>query len=236
MSDLSVEELGIPYASRWMMLKADSHIWGDGPTAQEFIQGALHPALAKDLYCSLSEVLADRAAKSLVWVQCYTMALIDQVLDAGRVIERQSDTNAALRLENLELRVEGVPEAIAMAEEHASALDEEVSCLKTESEESRSHIRTLDDELLTLSHDVETARSSAGAAEEVLKEERLVLPKKIEGAIADGFKHGLVRSRQTTYEFGYRVACARFRARYLDLELDQTRLPTIRRIRMLICR
>ena len=67
--------------------------------------------MAGELYCS-SEMLADRAAKSLVWVsggapsffdssffawvltsifvqsQHYTMALIDRVLDARRVIER----------------------------------------------------------------------------------------------------------------------------------------------------
>ena len=94
-----------------MNLKADSRIWANGPTAQEFIWGALHSALAKELYCSSSEALEDRAAKSFVWVssgalslfdssffvwvltpifmqgQHYTMALIDQVHDAGRVIK-----------------------------------------------------------------------------------------------------------------------------------------------------
>ena len=66
MADLPVGELGAPYATRWVTLKADSRIWGDGPTAQEFIRGAFHPIMAKDLYCSPSEVLADRVAKSLV--------------------------------------------------------------------------------------------------------------------------------------------------------------------------
>ena len=79
--------------------------------------------MAKELYCCTSEVLADRAAKSLVWVsggvtlfgassfvwvlilplvqgQYYAMALIDRVLDVERVIKCQSDTYAALRLEN----------------------------------------------------------------------------------------------------------------------------------------
>ena len=97
--------------------------------------------------------------------------------------------------------------------------------MKAELEESWSRIRTLDDELLTLSHDVESARSSARAAEEVLKEERLALPEKIKGVIAEykssaGFERSLVRSRWVTYEFGYRMAYACFQAKYPDLELE----------------
>ena len=66
-----------------------------------------------------------------------------------------------------------------------------------------------------LSHDIETTRSSAWVAKEVLKEERLALPGKIKEALTEykssaGFKHGLVRSGRVTYEFGYRVAYARF--------------------------
>ncbi|THU60023.1 hypothetical protein C4D60_Mb07t08260 [Musa balbisiana] len=104
-----------------------------------------------------------------------------------------------------------------MAEEHASALGEEVARLKIELEEN--------DEPLILSHDVETARSTAWGAEEALKEERLGLPKKVEEAIAEykastGFKRGLVRSSWATYEYGYRVAYARFQAKYPDLELE----------------
>ncbi|THU66780.1 hypothetical protein C4D60_Mb05t17820 [Musa balbisiana] len=202
MADLSVGEPGTPYITRWATLKADNRIWGNGPTTQEFIRGALHLAIAKDLYCS-SEVLVEQAAKSLVW----------------------SDTYAALRLENLELRARVGSEAIAAAKEHASTLGEEVGHLKTKLEESWTRIRSLDDELLTLSHNVEVAKSSAWAIEEVLKEEQLVLPKKVEEAIAaykasTGFKHGLVRLGWATYEFEYRVACAHFWEKYLDLELE----------------
>ncbi|THU61033.1 hypothetical protein C4D60_Mb07t19010 [Musa balbisiana] len=68
MTSLPAGVPGAPYAARWPDLKADSRIWADGATAQEFVRGALHPALAKELYGSTSEVLADRAAKSLVWV------------------------------------------------------------------------------------------------------------------------------------------------------------------------
>ncbi|THU64248.1 hypothetical protein C4D60_Mb01t24470 [Musa balbisiana] len=153
------------------------------------------------------------------------MALIDRVLDAGRVIERQSNTIAALRLENQELRSSSGPEVVAAAEQRAAALDEEVSRLKAELEEGQARVRMLDDELRTLSNDIESARSSAWAVEEALKEEHRVLPERIERAVAEykasaGFERGLVRSGRATYEFGYRVACARVRASHPEWELD----------------
>ena len=141
-----------------------------GLTAQEFIRGTLHPTMAKELYGSTSEVLADQAAKSLVWVsssiplfgaslftwvlmlilvqgQHYSMALIDRVLDAGQVIERQLDAYATLHLENQDLMNWFDLEVVAVIEQRASALDEEVSHLKAELEESRSHAQMLEDEL-----------------------------------------------------------------------------------------
>ncbi|THU54597.1 hypothetical protein C4D60_Mb10t26790 [Musa balbisiana] len=113
--DLPMGEPGAPYASRWATLKADSRIWADGSAAQEFSRGALHPVLAKELYCSSSVVLMDRAARSLVWGQHYTMALIDRVYDVGRVIERLLDANSNLCQEVEELKNRPDPEAIAAA-------------------------------------------------------------------------------------------------------------------------
>ncbi|CAL9764382.1 unnamed protein product, partial [Musa acuminata subsp. burmannicoides] len=60
------------------------------------------------------------------------------------------------------------------------------------------------------------ARSAAWAAEEGLKEEQRALPEQLERAVVEykasaSFERGLVRSRRVTYEFGYRVACARAR-------------------------
>ncbi|THU56296.1 hypothetical protein C4D60_Mb11t15780 [Musa balbisiana] len=157
--------------------------------------------------------------------QHYYMVLIDRVRDAGRVIEHLSDSNSALRMEILELKAGTGLKAVVAAKQCTSALDEEVNRLKTKLEESLAHAQMLDNELQTLSRDVESARSSAWATKETLKEEHLALLEKIEGAIAEykssvGFEHGLVRLGWVTYEFGYRVACAHFRVRYPDLELE----------------
>uniref|UniRef100_A0A804J724 Transposase (putative) gypsy type domain-containing protein n=1 Tax=Musa acuminata subsp. malaccensis TaxID=214687 RepID=A0A804J724_MUSAM len=119
MTCLPMGAAGAPYVPRWSALKADSRVWADGAVAQEFIRGALHPLLAKELYGLTLEVLADRAAKSLVWGQHYAMALLDRALDAGRVVERQANAFAALRLENEELKRSSGPEAVAAAEQRA---------------------------------------------------------------------------------------------------------------------
>lgn len=90
-----------------------------------------------------------------------TMALIDRVYDTERVIERLLDANSGLRLEVLELKSRSDPKAVVVAEQHASDMGEEVDHLKAELKESRASVQTLDDELQTLSQDVESARSFA---------------------------------------------------------------------------
>lgn len=77
---------------------------------------------------------------------------------------------------------------------------------------------------MTISREVEAARFASWAVKEALKEECLGVLKKIKEAIAKykkspRFELGLQRSRQVMYEFGYRVAFARFRTKYPNLEL-----------------
>ncbi|RZR76329.1 hypothetical protein BHM03_00001015 [Ensete ventricosum] len=64
----------------------------------------------------------------------------------------------------------------------------------------------------------------------------------IEGVIVEykeshGFQLGLQRSGQATYEYGYRVALARFRARHPNLEIEEdlfATLPKNDNVKMLI--
>ncbi|CAL9763380.1 unnamed protein product [Musa acuminata subsp. burmannicoides] len=143
----------------------------------------------------------------------------------GHAIGHQMDLDDALQKVNLKLPVEGGTKAVAMVEEHAMALEGEVPRLKAKLEESRSHIRSLDDELLSLSQDVEATKAMAQATEEALKEERLRLPGRVEGAVAGykasaGFERGLVRLGRVTYEYGFLVAYAYFRVTFPDLDLE----------------
>lgn len=131
-------------------------------------------------------VLIDRAAKSLVWVssvlllplfvweraltsilmqsQHYTMALIDRVYDASRVIECLGKMNSGLHREIKELKGELGPAVVATAEQPATDQEAKVEWLKTELgdsqhqlKESWGQVRALDDELLTLSRNVKDA-------------------------------------------------------------------------------
>lgn len=73
-----------------------------------------------------------------------------------------------------------------------------------------------------------------------LAEEHQVAPERVKEAISEykkspRFELGLVRSGQVTYEFGYRVALAHFRAKYPDLEVELdpiTDLPKDQSVRM----
>ena len=83
----------------------------------------------------------------------------------------------------------------------------------------------LDDKLLTLSRNVETARSASRATKEALDEERWGASEMAKEAITEykwspRFELGMQRLGLVTYEFRYQVALARFRAKYLDLKVE----------------
>ncbi|RRT64815.1 hypothetical protein B296_00007203 [Ensete ventricosum] len=67
----------------------------------------------------------------------------------------------------------------------------------------------MEDELLNLTHITEALKVD-------LSKEAMVDYKK-----SARFEMGLVRTSQVSYEYGYRVALARFRARYLELEVEE---------------
>ncbi|RZS28492.1 hypothetical protein BHM03_00062090 [Ensete ventricosum] len=137
-------------------------------------------------------------------------------------------------LDALKLRGGG-PEAVAEAEERASKLREELEKIKREKaeellrrealekelqevrghlgdaqhmlREARTRARRMDDELLQAVKDLESARAELPRQSVAQYKESL------------GFKEGLKRMGRVTYEYGYRVALARFRARHPDVDV-----------------
>ena len=108
MADLPIGEPGAPYTSRWSSLKADNRIWADDPgvhpggASPDHGQGALLLLLGGASESSGQVVGLGKwwcffflwfflcvglDIDFLVQGQHYTMALIDRLLDAGRVIE-----------------------------------------------------------------------------------------------------------------------------------------------------
>ncbi|RRT68226.1 hypothetical protein B296_00001700 [Ensete ventricosum] len=135
------------------------------------------------------------------------------------------------------LKSNGGPEAITKAEECASELQEELEKTKRERGEEllrreasekelhkdRSHLshaqrllkearvraRKMDDELLQTMKALESARAELPRQSVVQYKESL------------GFKEGLKRMDRVTYEYGYRVALARFHARHPDTKVEE---------------
>ncbi|RRT73109.1 hypothetical protein B296_00012595 [Ensete ventricosum] len=129
------------------------------------------------------------------------------------------------------------PKAVVEAEERASELREELEKSKKERgeellrreasekelQEVRGHLgdaqqllreariraRRMDNELLQAVKDLESARAELPRQSIVQYKESL------------GFKEGLKRMGRVTYEYGYRVALARFRARHPDADVEE---------------
>ncbi|THU51122.1 hypothetical protein C4D60_Mb06t27700 [Musa balbisiana] len=80
--------------------------------------------------------------------------------------------------------------------------------------------------MLALSLKLDEARAETRAASEALADEihqRLEKDRKLIEAYkkSKGFELGLTQTGQVTYEYGYQIALARFRARYPDLEVAE---------------
>ncbi|CAL9132528.1 unnamed protein product [Musa acuminata var. zebrina] len=67
MGDLPDGEGTTPLEPRWSWLTLGDRIWADDASSGAYLRGALIPAIVKQVYSSPSEVLIDKAAKSLVW-------------------------------------------------------------------------------------------------------------------------------------------------------------------------
>ncbi|RWW23879.1 hypothetical protein GW17_00011859, partial [Ensete ventricosum] len=237
MSDLGHQDPENELKARWAGLKNSTKVWNNSSAADEYGRGLLHPQLARELYTLPSEVLMARATKEMVLGQHFQMALVDRVHDTGRLITFMDYRVKQLQEELDALKSRGGPEAVAEAEERASRLREELEKIKGEKveellrreasekelqairghlgdtqqllKEARTRARRMDDELLQAVKDLEHARAE-------LPGEAVAQYK---GSL--GFKEGLKRMGRVTYEYGYRVALARFRARYPDADIEE---------------
>ncbi|RRT44880.1 hypothetical protein B296_00006437 [Ensete ventricosum] len=67
MTRLKTVEGEDPLIPRWFAINGSNQVWTEGPLSGEYLQGALHPALAKQVYECSSEEPMNRARKSIVW-------------------------------------------------------------------------------------------------------------------------------------------------------------------------
>ncbi|XP_018677038.2 uncharacterized protein LOC108951938 [Musa acuminata AAA Group] len=185
MGGLPKGEASNPLVARWQGLTLCNRVWTDGAASATYARGALIPDIARQLYGSPSEMLIEKAAKSLVWNLHYFTVLMDHVQDAGQIISNLGDRNAELRGQVEELKARAGPEAMASAEQWAVDLEGKVAWLRSELEgtgqqqaslreqpkESRGRVCSMETELLGLPRTLEEVRLWAMKAEEALAEE-----------------------------------------------------------------
>ncbi|RRT76979.1 hypothetical protein B296_00029360 [Ensete ventricosum] len=136
MFDLPVGDPDAPLQVRWSSLKQGTQVWADGLALGEYARGVVFSVLATDLYTSPSEVLIDRALKSMVLTQHYCMALADRVHDVGWIISTMDNKIEGLKKEIVDLRAGLGPKAIVAAKQRAAEAQALVDDLKVELEEA----------------------------------------------------------------------------------------------------
>ncbi|RZS23100.1 hypothetical protein BHM03_00055964 [Ensete ventricosum] len=176
-----------PLVPRWSTISGSSPFWIEGPLSGEYLRGALHPTLAKQVYECTSEELMNRASKSAVWVRnvsflrllfsfqtltplClqglhFISALIDRVHDAGRLVRSQHEKILTLRAVNKELKAGVGQDLVAAAEWRAKELESEIEKMRTKMESLRSQRRELELEVGLLRSSLDGARNDRARLE-----------------------------------------------------------------------
>ncbi|THU55153.1 hypothetical protein C4D60_Mb11t03560 [Musa balbisiana] len=173
--------------------------------------------------------------------------LIDRNIELHRQIEEvrtgvapEAVAAAEQRASDLDAEVTRLKSEVSAVVQRASDFEAEGTRLKArvkEAEEqnkdlqtllgtTRTEVRLANKEAVTLAQKLEEARAEAKRASEALAVETHQRSEKDKKLIEDykessGFQLGLVRSGQVTYEYGYRIALARFKACHPGLEVEE---------------
>ncbi|RZS16608.1 hypothetical protein BHM03_00048622 [Ensete ventricosum] len=159
MTQLNSVEGEDPLVPRWSTISRSSPFWTEGPLSGEYLPGALHPTLAKQVYECSSKELMKRAGKSAVWGLHSVNALIDQVHDASRLVRSQYEKILVLQAANKELKASVAQELAAIAERRAKELEAEIKRMRTELESPRSQRRELEQEVGLLRSNLDGAQN-----------------------------------------------------------------------------
>ncbi|RRT31936.1 hypothetical protein B296_00045668 [Ensete ventricosum] len=170
----------------------------DGPSRQGDSPGKLLDPCLGNLSFPFVGLLT---VASFVQSQHFQMVLFDRVHDAGRLITFIDYRVKQERGEEL-LRREASEKELQEVQGH---LGDAQQLLR----EVRTKAQRMDDELLQDVKDLESARAELPRQSVIQYNESL------------GFKEGLKRMGRVTYEYGYRVALARFRARHPDANIEE---------------
>ncbi|RZS18029.1 hypothetical protein BHM03_00050251 [Ensete ventricosum] len=212
MTQLMTIEDEDPLVLRWSAISESSQVWTEGPLSEEYLRGALHPNLAKQVYECSSEELMNRVGKSTVW--------------------NQHERILALRATNKELKLGANQELVATIELHVKGLEEDINKLRVELEFIKNQRRELEQEVGVLRSNLDRARNDRARVEgDVLSLTEAVtllqVELKVEGpkAVAaykasQGFESSLEKMGRVSYEFGYRVVLERLRGKHTEIAIE----------------
>ncbi|RZS18957.1 hypothetical protein BHM03_00051290, partial [Ensete ventricosum] len=123
-----------PLKPRWPNLTNSTRVWTERPIAAEYVRGALHPSLAKQLYESPFEELMDQAAKSAVWASAGSEAM----------------AAAKKRAIKLSAEVDRLMAALGKTKQCRKGLELAADSTRVELKDLRDSRRWLEDEVLLL--------------------------------------------------------------------------------------
>ncbi|RRT57013.1 hypothetical protein B296_00036623 [Ensete ventricosum] len=130
-----------------------------GPLAGEYLWGALHPILVKQVYeCSFEELM-NRTEKSVVWGLHFVSAVIDRVHDPNRLVWSQHERILALRAANKELKLGANQELVTASEYRVKELEDEVKKSQAELESLMNQQKELEQEVGVLRSSLDGARN-----------------------------------------------------------------------------
>ncbi|RZR87470.1 hypothetical protein BHM03_00014910 [Ensete ventricosum] len=200
---------------RWSAISRSSQVWTEGPLSREYLRGALHPALAKQVCECSSEELMNKAGKSAVWFGTSTREFL------------------ALRAANKGLKLGASQNLVVVAELHAKGLEKDVNKLRAELESLNNQRRDMEQEVGVLRSSLDGARNDRARLEgDVLSlieaptllevELKAEGPKAVAAHKASrGFESGLEKMGRVSYEFGYRVALKWLREKHSKIAIEQ---------------
>ncbi|RWW44397.1 hypothetical protein BHE74_00049846 [Ensete ventricosum] len=205
-----------PLVSRWSTISGSSLLWTKGSLSEEYLLGALHPTLAKQVYECSSEELMNRAGKSVVWGLHFISALIDRVHDAGRLVWNQHEKILALQAANKELKASVDQELAATVERRVKEMEVEFERMQAELESHRSQCRELEQEVKLLRSSLDGARNDRARLEDDVDDQKAVGAYKA----SRGFESGLEKMGRVSYEFRYRVVLERLWGMHSDIMIE----------------
>ncbi|RWW61925.1 hypothetical protein BHE74_00030980 [Ensete ventricosum] len=164
-----------PLASRWSTISGSSPLWTEGMLSEEYLRGALHPTLTKQVYECSSEELMNHAGKSAVW-------------ELAAAAER--------RAKGLEAEIEWMRTELESLRSQRMEFEQEVGLLRTSLDGARNDRARLEGDVLSL-----TEAAALLEAELKAKGPKVVATYKA----SRGFKSDLEKMGTVSYEFEYQV-------------------------------